>query len=330
MSWFVRVVYHLICSGYGPVMEDGSFWFPPAAAKGAAEIDWVFHFILWISIFFFVLIVALLVAFAWLYRARAGFTPKPAVDHDNRLEFVWIVVPSILAVFIFYFGLQGFISARNPPSDSQEIRVTGQKWSWTFTYPNGVVDPELHLPVDESTQLTLRSEDVIHSFFVPAFRTKMDVVPGRYTKTWFHPTEPGTYQAYCTEYCGLSHSAMLAKVIVHEKGGYERWLEQAGSANEGQDPVALGGKLYISRGCAQCHSVDGKVGIAPTFLGLYGRTEKFTDGSTLVADENYMHESIVEPQAKIVAGYPPVMPTYKGKLKDSEIEAIIAYIKTLK
>jgi cytochrome c oxidase subunit 2 len=308
----------------------GSFWFPVQGSTAAANSDWLFNFILWISIFFFVLVVGLMLTFVWKYRRRPGVLPEKTATHHTSLELTWTIIPSLLCVIIFYFGISGYMDIRTPPLNANEVQVTGQKWNWTFTYPNGLVETELHVPTGTATRLVLRSEDVIHSFYVPAFRMKMDVVPGRYNKMWFTPTQTGDFQVFCAEYCGTSHSRMLSRVVVQTPEDYDQWLRDMDAKNNNGDPVAMGADLYRGRGCMQCHSVDGSRGIGPSFKGLWGRQEHLSDGSTIQVDENYIHESIIEPMAKVVAGYSPVMPTFKGKLKDIQISGIIAWIKTLK
>jgi len=245
------------------------------------------------------------------------------------LELTWTVIPLILVVVIFVFGFKGYLDMSTPPANAYEILVEGQKWNWSFTYPNGYIDSNLHVPVDRPIRLVMGSQDVIHSLYIPAFRVKMDVVPGRYAKAWFEATEPGEYDLFCAEYCGTSHSDMIAHVVVHPVGEFETWLEKASNFLETMTPVDAGRKLFQVRGCQQCHSVDGSAKTGPSMLGIFGRQENFVDGSTLAVDENYIRESILEPQAKIVAGYEPVMPTYQGRLSDPEIMAIIEYFKSL-
>jgi cytochrome c oxidase subunit 2 len=215
------------------------------------------------------------------------------------------------------------------PANAYEILVDGQKWNWTFTYPNGYADSMLHVPVDRPVQLVMSSADVIHSLYVPAFRIKMDVVPGRYSKAWFEATAPGEYELFCAEYCGTDHSSMITKVVVHPVGEFETWLEQASNFLETMSPVDAGRKLYQIRGCQQCHSVDGSAKTGPTLLGVFGKTETLTDGTSVVADENYIRQSILDPASQVVAGYEPVMPTYQGRIKDEEITVIIEYLKSL-
>lgn len=308
-----------------------SFWLPERASTMARHVDSAWNFVFWVSAFFAVLITALIVFFALKYRYRPGVREKadPAPHHHLGLEVAWTVPPTLLVVAFFWVGFRDFMDLATPPENSYDVQVTGQKWNWLFTYPGGYVDADLHVPVDTPIRLTLSSQDVIHSFFVPAFRIKRDVVPGRYNKTWFQSPIPGTYQIFCAEYCGKSHSQMLAKVVVHPPGQFERWLADASNFLDKMPPEQAGEKLYQQRGCPQCHSVDGKPGTGPTFRGLFGSTVALATGGAVKVDENYVRESILTPAAKVVAGYEPVMPTFQGRLNDREIDAIIAYLKTL-
>ena len=311
------------------VQTDGS-WMPVQASTGAPAVDRLFFFILWLSVAFFVLIVGLMVLFVVRYRRRAARTaPDASPSHNTALELTWTIIPLILVIVIFAWGFKVFMDMSTPPGNAYEVLVTGQKWKWLFTYPNGHVDENLHVPVDTPVRLVMTSEDVIHSFYVPAFRMKKDVVPGRYTKAWFRANRTGEFQVYCAEYCGTSHSDMLSMVVVHEPGGFESWLEKAADFLNTMSPAEAGAKLVAQRGCAQCHSVDGRGGIGPSLKGVFGHQVQLVSGPPLVADEDYIRESILEPQARVVAGYQPVMPTYKGRLKDAEITAIIEYLKVL-
>lgn len=310
--------------------NKGSFWFPEQGSDLAIQTDWLFHVVLAISVFFFLLIFILMSAFVWRYRRRPGVAAERTATHHTALELSWTIIPSIICAFIFYFGVNGYIDQRIPPLNATNIQVTGQKWKWLFTYPNGLVSPDLHVPIGEATQLTMRSEDVIHSLYIPAFRTKMDVVPGRYSKIWITPTSEGEHQIFCAEYCGTNHSAMLAKLYVHSRADYDKWLREEEEKNLNRSPLEIGTELYKQRGCAQCHSIDGAAGIGPSFKGIFGHNTKLADGRTVVVDEDYIHESIIDPTAKVVAGFAPVMPTFKGKLKDKEIAGLIEFIKSLK
>jgi cytochrome c oxidase subunit 2 len=312
-----------------PEDSEPSMWMPPRVSTVAHHVDWLFNFILAISVFFFLLIVVLMVVFVIRYRRREGQQAEVSPSHNMALELTWTVIPLILVVVIFFFGFRGFLDMTTSPANAYEILVDGQKWNWRFTYPNGYVDSNLHVPVQRPVRLVMTSADVIHSLYVPAFRIKSDVVPGRYSKAWFEATEPGQYELFCAEYCGTSHSDMIAQVIVHPPGEFEKWLEEASNFLETMTPVEAGFKLYQIRGCQQCHSVDGSAKTGPTLLGVFGHTQALADGSSIVADENYIRESILEPAAKVVAGYEPVMPTYQGRIKDEEITAIIEYLKSL-
>jgi cytochrome c oxidase subunit 2 len=312
-----------------PQGPEGSFWMPPSVSTVAGNVDWLFSFILAISVFFFLLIVVVMTLFVIRYRHREGVAPEPSPSHNTAIEVTWTVIPLILVIVIFLFGFRGFLDMATPPANAYEILVNAQKWNWSFTYPNGYVDANLHVPVNRPVRLVMTSADVIHSLYVPAFRVKRDVVPGRYAKAWFEATEPGQYELFCAEYCGTSHSDMIAKVVVHPPGEFESWLDNASNFLETMTPVEAGEKLFQVRGCHQCHSIDGSRKTGPSLLGVFGHTQALADGSSVTADENYIRESILEPTAKVVAGFEPVMPTYQGRLKDAEISAIIAYLKSL-
>lgn len=319
--------------------DDATFWMPPRGSTTAGDTDIVFYFIYWVSVFFFVLIVALMTYFLLRYRRKHPGQPAAGgAIHNTALELTWTIIPLVLVLVMFYLGFKGFMDISRPPGDSLDVYVNARKWSWSFTYPNGHVDSELHVPVNRPVRLILASADVIHSFFIPAFRVKRDAVPGRYNTMWFEATEATPedrpHIALCAEYCGTDHSNMWAKVFVHEPGLYEQWLEKAADpfTDEQGQPVPLadvGQLLYRKFSCNTCHTIDGSPHTGPTFLNLYGKQEQMTGGETIVADEEYIRESILEPQARIVSGYDGVMPTYKGQIKDREIMAVIEYLKTL-
>ena len=317
--------------GRASVQAGRTFWMPAEGSTIAPAVDRVFSLVLWVSVFFFVLIVVLMVLFVVRYRRREGREEAdPAPTHNTPLEITWTAIPILIVIVIFVWAFQVFLNINTPPANAYEIQVTGQKWKWLFTYPNGHVDESLHVPVNTTVRLVLTSEDVIHGFFIPAFRIKHDVLPGRYVKLWFRAVKPGQYQIYCTQYCGTGHSDMWAKVIVHPTGGFEQWLQAASNFLKTMSPAKAGEMLYKTRGCAECHSVTGEARTGPTWKGLFGSHVPLQGGQTVVADENYIRESILDPQAQIVAGFQPVMPTFQGRLSDPEISAIIAYIKTLK
>jgi cytochrome c oxidase subunit 2 len=315
------------------MIEKGSLIMPSASSTMAGEVDSLFYFILYASIIFFIIVVAVTAYFLVRYRRRKGnIELTSGVDHNIKLEIFWTVIPTILVFIVFYWGFNTFLKMHVAPNDAIEIKATGQKWFWTFDYPNGANGVnELVVPANQPIKLLLSSTDVIHSFFVPEFRVKMDALPNRYTVAWFEATEAGEYNIFCTEYCGKGHSEMLGKVRVLPPVLYDKWLEESKvDIPEGMSLDEAGSKLYISKACNTCHSIDGSIGVAPSFKGIYGKTESFTDGSTLTVDENYLRKSILNPQAQIVAGYAPVMPTYQNVLSDRQIDALIAYIKSLK
>jgi cytochrome c oxidase subunit 2 len=217
------------------------------------------------------------------------------------------------------------------PKDALEIKVTGQKWFWQFEYPNGAKSTnELYVPVGKPVQLMMSSQDVIHSFYVPNFRVKMDVLPNRYSITWFEATKEGEFDLFCAEYCGTSHSRMLGKVFVQSEAQYANWLEENNLAGEGLSLLEYGEKLYKSKACFTCHSIDGNPLTGPTFKNAFGKKERMQSGRTMTVDENYIRESILKPQANVVEGFQPVMPTYSGILNEREVDALVTYIKSLK
>lgn len=315
----------------GLLASTPSFWMPVQASENARHTDWLFHFIYYVSLFFFALIMVLMIWFVFKYRRKSPRDVGGGPTHSTVLEVIWTGVPILLVVAMFAIGFFEYMRMTGPVAapNSYEIGVRGQKWKWEFTYPNGYIDPNLHVEVDTPIQLTMTSEDVIHSLYIPAFRIKQDVVPGRYTKLFFRPTIAGEYVIFCAEYCGTSHSDMLARVVVHPPGEYAKWLEEASNFVDKLPPIEAGARLYTARGCAGCHSADGAPGTGPTFKGIFGHDQKLADGSSVKVDENYIRESILQPTAKIAAGFEPVMPSYQGRIKDKEITVLIEYIKSL-
>jgi cytochrome c oxidase subunit 2 len=308
---------------------EPTFWLPRPSSNLAPGVDLNWAIVYWVSAFFFALVTFLMVWFVLRYRGKSGDTPPPSASHSTPLEVAWSVIPTLIVIGMFWSGYRTYLDMATPPADAYEVRVEGQKWNWLFTYPNGYVDNNLHVEVGRPTVLVMTSKDVIHSLYVPEFRVKRDVMPGRYSKLWFIAVEPGQYDLFCAEYCGKDHSAMLAKVEVHPPGEFDRWLADASDFLKRMSPPEAGALLYNVRGCKQCHSLDGSAGTGPTFRGLWGSEERLADGGSVVVDENYVRESIVAPLARVTAGYEPVMPTYQGRLSDEEIAAIIEYLKTL-
>lgn len=315
--------------------NTASWWKPMQASSHAAAVDTLFNFIMYLCFFFFVLIVGAMVYFIVKYRRKGNGPERTSpIKGNHTLEIVWSVIPGILLVLIFAWGFKDWLAIAVVPANAMEVRVTGQKWNWTFTYPKeGIVSSNLVVPAGQTVKLVMTSTDVLHSFYIPDFRIKRDVIPGKYTVLWFKPEEEATHQIYCTEYCGTEHSNMLSKVKVTSSAAYEAWIANGGEEPGGAGvPLAeKGKKLWEQRGCVACHSIDGSKKVGPSWKGAFGTARQFADGSSIpAADENYLRESILVPNAKVVAGYPGVMPSYQGQLNDKQIEAIIEFMKTLK
>lgn len=310
------------------------FFLPPAKSTLAGEVDALFWFVHLSSL---VLTIGILVAIAYFimkYRRKSENDVTPVITHNNKLEVTWSVIPLIITLVLFGWGFQTYVSLTTPPDDAYEVNVTAQKWLWNFSYENGARSTgELHVPAGRPVKLIMSSQDVIHSFFVPDYRIKQDVVPGRYTEVWFRVPEPGESIIFCTEYCGTGHSDMSGKVVVHEQEEFETWLaSNAGGASKPSDlaPAEWGEQLSQQNACATCHSADGSEMTGPTWQGIFGAQHTMADGSTVEVDENYIRESILDPSAKVREGYQEgLMPTYQGQLNDEQISAIIEYIKTL-
>ncbi len=312
--------------------STASFWLPPESSTMAGEIDSLFYFIAYVSIFFLGIVTFAIIYFGIKYRRRDDDYDNitPQMDHNRILEWTWSVIPSILVIIVFFWGFNVFMKMNIAPKDAIEIKVTGQKWFWAFTYPEGNNSiNELIVPEGKAVKLLLSSKDVIHSFFIPDFRIKMDVLPNRYSSTWFEAKSTGVHNLFCTEYCGEGHSDMIAKIKVVSMEDYEN--QQASvDLGEGLTPVEYGTKLFSSKVCASCHSVGGKTLVGPPLNGVFGSNVPLEDGTTISADENYLRESILNPKKNVVAGYQPVMPTYQGLLDDKQLDALVAYIKSLK
>lgn len=305
--------------------------FPPQASTIAPQVDALYYFLVAVSAFFIVLIFSLVIYFATKYRRSEG---RPAAVHENpRLELLWTVVPLGLTMIIFAWGASVYFDLRRTPADALEIYILGKQWMWTLQHPQGKREiNELHVPVGRPVKLTMTSEDVIHSFFIPAFRIKMDVLPGRYTTAWFEATRTGEYHLFCTEYCGTKHSEMIGKVVVMEPVQYQQWLDGGGpGATASREPLKVSGAaLFEELRCGTCHreTIPG-VMLGPALAGLFGKPVRLQSGETVTADEAYIRESILNPAAKLVAGYQPVMPTYQGQVSEEGLLQLISYIRSL-
>ncbi|HBS28332.1 MAG TPA: cytochrome c oxidase subunit II [Phycisphaerales bacterium] len=351
--------------GPGFPLVLGSSWWDRLWFRGEVETsnfagssDAVFFYIFWVSVFFFVVLMALMGYFAVRYRRMPGVAPERSPSHNTVLELTWSVVPTILMAVMFFWGLYAYIPMRVNPSDSEVINVTAQQWGWNWVYDNGastlqtevIADaaaPVFALPVNRPVKFIMSSKDVIHSMYIPAFRIKRDVFPNFFSTMWVEPTvvshrwdeelkdfvpiAPGANDGYylaCAEYCGDQHSQMWARVIVLSDVDYRRWKDKQAST-DGIPLDKLGELLFRSKGCVSCHSIDGSRGTGPSWKGSWGQTHRFADGGSAVVDENYIRESILEPAKHIVQGYPNQMVSYQGQLTDRELLALITFFRTL-
>ncbi len=306
-------------------MWSDNLLFPEQASTIAAKTDALYFFMIAVSVFFSLLIFGLVTYFAVRYRRRSELeVPRPLIG-SLKLELTWTIIPTIIAMGMFVWGVMLFFQISRPPSDTLDMLVVAKQWMWKIQHPSGQREiNSLHVPVGQPVRLTMTSEDVIHSFFVPAFRIKMDVLPGRYTVAWFEATKPGRYHLFCTEYCGTKHSEMIGWVTVMDPVQYERWLSGASG-----EPLAVSGrKLFEQLRCNTCHNeTSGARG--PNLAGLWGRDVRLQDGRTVTADQAYIRESILNPGAKIVAGYSQLMPTFQGQISETGLLQIMAYLESL-
>ena len=301
--------------------------FPEAASQLASRVDELYFFALLVTLVFSVLIAALILYFIVRYRRRSEDEVGKPERGGLWLEITWSVIPLAILLFMFAWGSALFFDLRVAPEGAIEYYVTGKQWMWKFQHPEGPREiNELHVPVGQDIKLIMTSEDVIHSFYVPALRAKMDVLPGRYTTYWFRAEKSGTYRLFCAEYCGAEHSYMRGSIIVMEPDEYEEWLASRGTATEGGGKS--GEELFSALNCDTCHKPDSSA-LAPILHGLYGTEETLTDGSAVLVDEGYLRESILNPASQVAAGYNPIMPTYQGRLSEEELVELILYIKSL-
>ena len=313
---------------------SGSTFMPVAGTEIARQVDGLYEFLLVISAIGFVILIGGMCYFVFRYKRQSATAKSAYITHDSRLEFLWSFIPFVFFIASFAWGWYIYNNMRSVPDNALEVLVTARQWSWAYTYKSGKKSVDLYVPAGRPVKLILSSEDVLHSYFVPSFRVKQDAVPGRYTMLWFDAEKPGEYTVFCTEYCGALHSGMLSKIKVLPEAEFEAWLSGGPVLAAGEKGLSLedqGKKLYKERTCQQCHAIDGKAGIGPAFNGLFGSTVVMNDGSSLKADENYLRESILNSQAKIKKGFEPgKMPVFAGQFEDSEIAALIAFIKSLK
>jgi cytochrome c oxidase subunit II len=323
-------------------------WLPEQASTFATRVDYLHYFVVTVTMISSLLVGILAFVFFFRYRERRRFASTPLVVPSHRFEAVVIVVPLVFFLLWGVVGFRDYIWSTQPPKDAMDIYVMGKKWMWKFTYPDGGpnANSTLHVPADRPVRLLITSRDVIHSFFIPEFRVKMDAVPGRYTETWFQATKPGRYRIYCTEFCGTWHSQMVGDVVVLPPAEFDRWLasQREGLADrvdtsgpsgpEGDEfrgsLLAYGRRVASAHGCLKCHSVDGTPHIGPTWVDLYRRSTPLETGETIIADEGYLTESMMDPPAKLVKGYQPIMPSFRGRMSAPEAAALVEYIKSLR
>jgi cytochrome c oxidase subunit II len=301
-------------------------FFPEQASNFAGNVDALFMFVLLTCLFFAVLVSVVATYAAFKYQRTSPGEVGSTLEGNLVLEIGWTVIPLGIALVMFAWGAVVFVNFRTDPKDAINIYVVGKQWMWKSQQPNGKREiNELHLPVNRNVKLIMGSEDVIHNFYVPAFRVKMDVVPGRYNTMWFRPTKVGKYHFFCSQYCGTNHAVMGGWVTVMDPADYAAWLSNESGA---ENPASAGEKLFTQLACVTCHFGDG-TGRAPSLNGVYGGKVLLADGSTVTADDGYIRESILQPKAKIVAGYQPLMPTFQGLVTEEQIMNLTAYIKTL-
>jgi cytochrome c oxidase subunit 2 len=311
-----------------------NFFLPSAESTYAANVDMLFHFINIVSLILVVGITIAIIYFAVRYRRKSQEDTTPVITHNTALEVTWTVIPLILILIVFGWGFNDYVEMRTPPANAYEVYVTAYSFGWDFEYTNGVVSPNtLVVPVNTPVKLIMRSRenDVLHSFFVPQFRLKQDLMPNRFTYAWFEAIRPGEYVYFCTEYCGAGHSIMNGIVKVLEQDEFDAWMEEELGRDLDSLPLAELGRLaYTSYGCAGCHTLDGTRRVGPTFKGLYMAEREFTDGTSRIADEEYLREAILYPNRVINVGYPANMPAiYEQQLSERELAGLIEFIKEL-
>jgi cytochrome c oxidase subunit 2 len=300
---------------------------PESASTVSWKVDALFFYLSGVTLFFTLLISGTLIFFVIRYRRRTPYEIPRPIAGSHKLETVWTVIPFVIAMTMFGWAATIFFEQYRAPQNAIEVYVVGKQWMWKLQHATGQREiNQLHVPVGRKVKLIMTSEDVIHDFFVPAFRMKTDVVPGMYTVLWFEATKTGTFHLFCAEYCGMNHSGMIGSVVVMEPRDFDNWL----SGNTGATtPAAAGQQLYQTLGCASCHGANGEGGRGPTLIGVFGKQTPLASGGTVTADEAYLRESIINPQAKLVAGFGPIMPTFQGQVSEDQLVQLLAFIKSL-
>lgn len=297
-------------------------WMPDQASTVAPQVDRLYYFLAGVTVFFTALIFLMIVFLGLKYRRKSEAMP-PLVHGNLSLELAWTFIPLVIVMVIFGWGATLYVRMSRPPEAAMDIYIVGRQWMWFAQHPSGARENnELHVPVGKPIKLTMASQDVIHSFYIPAFRQKQDVIPGRYSYLWFTPTQVGEYRLFCAEYCGKDHSRMIGRIVVMEPAKYQEWL--SGSPRD-ESMERAGERLFTRYQCNTCH---GQLG--PTMAGLYGSERTLTDGRKVTADDEYLRRSILNAPAEIVAGFNPIMPSYRGQLTDEQVNQLIVYIRSLK
>ncbi len=312
--------------------------FPNQASTISQQTDLLFFFMLAVSAVMVLLIGGAIVFFVVKYRRRSEDELPPQIEGSNRLELAWTVIPFCGFLLMFLWGANIYLQESSPPSNAERVYVVAKQWMWKFEHANGQSEiNELHVPLGRPIELTMTSQDVIHSFFVPDFRIKQDVLPARFTTTWFQATTVGKYHLFCTQYCGTGHAEMTGYVYVMSPSDYQAWLTTGGAATPqapasaattAQSPASLGAQLFMQNGCDTCHKMDGS-GVGPSFSGLYGKPIQLASGQTVTMDAAFIRLCILTPDQARVANYAPLMPSFRGKLSDQQLSEIIAYIQSL-
>ena len=307
-------------------MFTGTPLFPQSASTMAPRVDALYFFLIGVTVFFSLLIAGLIVFYAVKYHRRSPEAVGVRIHGGMALELTWTIVPFLITMVIFVWGASVYFAMASPPAETLNIYVVGKQWMWKFQHLDGQREiNELHVPVGRNVKLITTSEDVIHDLFVPAFRVKADVLPGRYVNIWFNATKPGRYHLFCAEYCGTRHSGMIGEVIVMEANEYQEWL--SGGGPEGS-LASAGEKLFADLACNTCHRPD-SAGRGPVLNGLFGKTVTTQAGEMVMVDEAYIRESILNPGAKVAAGYQPIMPTFQGLVAEDGLLELIEYVKSL-
>jgi len=300
---------------------------PESASTVSGKVDALYFYLSGVTVFFTLLISGVLIFFVIKYRRRTPFEIPRPIAGSHKLETVWSVIPFLIAMSMFAWGAQIYFQNSRPPKNANEVYVVGKQWMWKIQHSTGQREiNELHVPAGRKIKLIMTSEDTIHDFFIPAFRIKADVLPGKYTTQWFEATKPGTYHLFCAEYCGMNHSGMIGSIIVMQPTDFDNWL--SGNASQ-QSPAVAGQQLFQSLGCVSCHGANGEGGRGPGLVGLFGSKVTLTNNQTLTADEGYIRESIENPSAKVVMGFNPIMPTFQGQVTPEQLIQIMSYIKSL-